>query len=267
MNYGKTSLDAIKQVFDEIGKGDRKFIINTSVPILKLREGDNCIRILPPTASRTGQFFGLKIYVHNTVGINKDSFLCVDKMDWIRNKTDLIKCIICSEGRKAKVAGASDEEIREFIPYRKFLFNVVDMDKPHEGIKVWIAPSSVVDDIMILCLDKRTKSFKDISSPQNGQNIYITREGQGVRTKYKGIQLEDPSPIARPEWLDQMYELENILIIPTKKDFETLFGNENVTVESVPTPSEEESITSEPSVPESISDRIRQRMRERFGDK
>ena len=133
--------------------------------------------------------------------------------------------IICQEIQRLQKSGATEEEYRHLFPRKKVLFNVVDMDRQQEGVKVWVAPYTAADDIVRLCYDKRTKEIHDISHPVNGYDVFITREGEGLTTKYKGIQLDrNPSSIANENWLDELYDLREILIIPDEKDMKQVLG-------------------------------------------
>ena len=227
------SREALNKYYEKIGQGDRSFFVNPDVPLYKMPVGEQSLRILP--SIEPGEFFGEEIWVHEWVGMNKDSFLCMEKMK--RNEDDI--CPFCEQAKRLSKANASFEELLPFKPRKKVLLNVVDLKAEKDGTKVWIAPFTVVDEILLASYDRKAKTPRDIADPDEGHDIYITRDGDGKTTKYKGIQM-DPSPTSVEDaWLDNRFDLKGILIYPSERDMisaiESMAGA--VEIDERPTPS------------------------------
>jgi hypothetical protein len=210
--WGKAGVDAIKKYYDGIGKGNREFFLRSEIPLFSMTVGDHVLRIMPP--KNPGEFFGLEIFVHSGIGANKDSFLCTGRTKLFEGKLD---CPACAKAQKLSNQDASDEEIMVYRARKKVLFNIVDMDKPRDGVKIWVAPITAADDIVRLCYDKRTKKMVDITDPEAGYDIFITREGEGLATRYKGIQLDKTPSAIESAFLDELHDLEETLSIPDDK--------------------------------------------------
>ena len=212
--YKDESLNAIQKYFDQIGTGDRKTYLSVDIPLYKMPVGDQAIRVLP--SSEPGEFFGKEIYVHEFIGMNKDYFLCVDKL----RRTEDDVCPFCERAKHLSKNNATFEEIQPFKPRKKVLLNIIDLKNEKDGVKIWIAPYTAVDEILLASYDRKAKTPRDISDPDEGHDIFITREGADRNTKYKGIQMDPQSTSVEQSWLDGRYDLEGILIYPNLKDME-----------------------------------------------
>lgn len=212
--YKDENLNAIQKYFDQIGTGDRKTYLSVDIPLYKMPVGDQAIRILP--SLEPGEFFGKEIYVHEFIGMNKDYFLCLDKM----RRTEDDVCPFCERAKQLSKNNATFEEIQPFKPRKKVLLNIIDLKNEKDGVKIWIAPYTAVDEILLASYDRKAKTPRDISDPDEGHDIFITREGADRNTKYKGIQMDPQSTSVEQSWLDGRYDLEGILIYPNIKDME-----------------------------------------------
>jgi hypothetical protein len=212
--YKDENLNAIQKYFDQIGTGDRKTYLSVDIPLYKMPVGDQAIRILP--SLEPGEFFGREIYVHEFIGMNKDYFLCLDKM----RRTEDDVCPFCERAKHLSKSNAPFEEIMPFKPRKKVLLNIIDLKNEKDGVKIWIAPYTAVDEILLASYDRKAKTPRDISDPDEGHDIFITREGADRNTKYKGIQMDPQSTSVEQSWLDGRYDLEGILIYPNLKDME-----------------------------------------------
>lgn len=155
--------------------GSRDNYIKDVVDLYKPGEGDNLIRIIPPTWEGNDHY-GLDIYVHYNVGPDSAAYLCLNKM------LDE-PCPICEERNRAEAEGDKDYA-KKLRPTKRVLFYLVDRDKEAEGIKAWASPWTIDKDIMIQSTDSRTQEFYAVDDPDEGYDITIKREGTGERTEY-----------------------------------------------------------------------------------
>jgi len=213
--------NAIKNYYDGIGRSQRAWIVKSNVKIYSMPERENILRILPPLTA--GEFFGLEVWIHSNVGINKDSFLCGRKSP-LSTKFGFTQCVICDYIASIQRRGGAKEEYDPLRARRRVMFNMVDRDKPSDGVQIWVAPYTAADDIVRLCYDRRTQAIQDISDPVKGYDIFITREGQGINTKYKGIQLDRlPTPV-EDRYLSERILMLDSLVIPKSEDIVTALG-------------------------------------------
>lgn len=174
--------------------------LSQGVTNYKPRTGENNIRILPLTWEDTdtwGKDWAILIHIHYSVGAEKSAYLCLEKM---KNE----ECPVCAAHAEAE----DEEEKRELRAGKAALCYVIDRDNEKAGPQVWRMPLSVYRDIQTRSLDKRTKEVIRIDDPDEGYDISFTKTGEGLQTKYTGIEVaRDPSPISDNEkrqarWLD-----------------------------------------------------------------
>lgn len=163
------------------------------VQLLKLKEGDSTLRILPPSWSEAdddkwGKGWHIEVVLHYGVGPDNATYLCLDKMLGKR-------CPIC-EARRA----ATDDERDQLRPQSRFLCWVIDRANEKAGPQVWSMPVTVFRDINIKSIDKKSNKPIPIDHPDKGFDIYLRKEGTGIKTKYSVDEIDrDPTPLADDE--------------------------------------------------------------------
>jgi len=155
------------------------------------KKNDNYIAILPPPDEES--YWGQLVYVHFRIGVNRSSFLCP-----VRNGIKGGRCPICEEHKNLVDGGEEDADILR--PYRitpRVLYYVLDMESEStmmEGTKLFTAPITLDNNILELVRNKRRSGepdIIDISHPEFGKNVIFTKKGEGLRTEYLGVKLED----------------------------------------------------------------------------
>jgi hypothetical protein len=185
--------------------------LDTPVGVWVPAEGKNRVRILPRTwADDEGPaHWGYEVAIHYSIGPDKGSFLCNQAM-----KGD--KCPVCEE--RARLSRLGDEEgAKELRVSRAVVVYVVDRDKPQDSPKLWKMPMSIFRDICDLSFSGN--NVLAIDHPVEGFDIEFRRAGQGLLTKYSGLQIaRDASPA-----MDSPDELERVLRVisenPVPKSF------------------------------------------------
>lgn len=175
------------------GRDFDTYILDT-VKMFKPTDGDNAIRVLPPTWEGA-EHFGLDIHVHFQVGADAQAYLCPAKM---KNE----RCPICEERDRAMAHG--DQEYADKLkPNRRVLVYLVNRNEEKDGPIVWSMPWTIDRDICKLVVDKRTGEILPIDDPDNGFDIFFERKGKGERTEYIGIAIDRrPSPLGDDRWLE-----------------------------------------------------------------
>lgn len=217
---GKASTEAIQKEIDEIGTYGKGFktVIKDGVKEWKIPVADNCIRNLPPLEN--GTFYGLKIFVHYNVGVNKEQFLC------LAQNFDNETCPVCEHQKQIRNEGASDKEITALYPSKKYLFNIIDMNKKEEGVQLFNCPKTIAENMLSISKEEDTNEPIDISDAEAGYNFYFTRTGVGmIDTKYSGFRIaRKPTMLENPDWLDEIKPLEDALVIPSPEEMEEAVG-------------------------------------------
>ena len=193
--YNAPSADSMKKRASQNGSS-RDQMFAQDVNLFTPAEGDNTVRVLPPTWD-DAQHFGYDVYVHYDVGPDGAAYLCLEKMEGK-------PCPICEERKRAADSGDSDYADK-LKPNKRVLVYVVDRDKEKEGLKVWSMSWTIDRDLCALAVDKRTGEVYAIDDPEDGYDISFERKGTGITTKYLGLQIaRRPSSLGNDAWLDQI---------------------------------------------------------------
>lgn len=182
---------------DGAGGGNDSFLKDV-VRFFKPAEGDNTIRILPPTWD-DAEHYGLDIHVHYGIGPDNAAYLCLDKM---KHKP----CPICEERKRAAAAGDTDyaDELR---PQRRVLMYVLNREKERDGALAWSIGGRMDQDISSLCVDRKSNAALEIDNPDEGYDLEFTRTGTGMKTRYSGMMVaRRPSPLDNDKALDFVQE-------------------------------------------------------------
>jgi hypothetical protein len=176
------------------GGGNFDSFIKSEVKLFTPHDGDNTIRIVPPTWD-DAQHYGVDIYVHYNVGPDNEAYACLKEMKGER-------CPICEERAEAQRKG--DTEYADSLkPSRRVGAFIVDRDNEKDGVLLWTMPFTIDRDICKLVQDKRTGEVLAIDSPYEGYDVEFTREGKGQRTKYVGIMIaRRSSELGDDDWLE-----------------------------------------------------------------
>jgi hypothetical protein len=181
-------------------------------------DGENCIRILPATWD-DAEHFGLDIFVHYNVGPESSAFLDLKRM---KGEPDPI-----SEAYDAATAEGDDEYAKELRSVKRVLVYLINRDKPKEGVQMWAMPWTVDKDIATQSTDSRTRELLYVDDPDDGYDLYITREGTGARTKYTVKIARNPSPVELDNTAMDILEnhpLPNCLIFHTYDHIANVFS-------------------------------------------
>lgn len=200
------------------GGNDFDHILIDGVKMFSVNDGDNIIRILPPTWDDP-EHFGLDIYVHYGIGPDNQAYLCLDKM---QGKP----CPICEERKQA--LHDKDEDYADELKFTKrVLVALIDRDAEKEGPQVWSMPWTIDRDLCKLVIDKRSGEVLPIDDPENGYDIEFSRTGTGMKTKYVGLAVaRRESELGNEKWLDYMVEnpLPNMLNFYDYDHIKKVFG-------------------------------------------
>lgn len=190
--------------------------IKGEFPTYKMKKGDNHVRILPPTWE-PADHYGYEAYVHYNVGPDKASVVC-------NYKTFTTHCPICEARMKLEQKGDKDGAYQLRITKRVLTW-ALDMKDGGKSPVVWDMPWTLDRDIAKVCKDKRTGEIYMIDDPENGYDVFFDKEGEGLTTKYTGIQLSRTPSAVNPRFLDYIQEnpIPQVLRLRTYEEVKALF--------------------------------------------
>jgi hypothetical protein len=165
---------------------ERDSFLKDHVPVWKPNDGENVIRILPPSWEGADHY-GLDVYVHYGVGPDNSTYL-----DLVRMKKGPDP--ITEEMQRARQEG-DEEYAKQLESKKRVLVYLIDRDKPKEGPMMWAMPWTVDKEIAIHSWDSRTQEALPVDSPEDGFDIIINRQGKGARTEYTVKISRNPSPL------------------------------------------------------------------------
>jgi len=187
-----------------------------------LKKGDNAVRILPPTWEGA-RHYGMDIHVHFSVGPDKASVLCPYRMAEQ-------PCPLCEIRARAEKQG--DEDLaKELRPSKRVLVWVIDRKDEDKGPVVWGMPWTLDRDISKVSRDRTTGKFYFVDHPDEGFDIYFDREGEGIGTKYTGVQLARRATSVDEHWIEYVQEhpLPETLLVRDYNEIKELYEGTRAT--------------------------------------
>lgn len=179
-------------------------LVGEGLQFYKPREGENNIRLLPPTWSdldKWGDGWHIDAYVHYNIGLDNSAYLCLEKMTGE-------PCPICEAKNETK----DETERKAFQISRRALVWLIDRDNEKAGPQAWIMPLSLFREINTRCIDKKTGKPILIDDPDEGYDVSFVKEGKEIKTKYLGIEIaRDSTPLSsksskQDQWLEYIQE-------------------------------------------------------------
>ena len=225
----------------------------SSVSFWKCKEDDHEIYIVPyivgeqhPKLKEGKVDFVLDVFVHTKVGINEDSFICL-------NRTYREKCPICEHQAALKESGeADDDEIKALNPTRRNIFNIVCLDSSKDqekGVQVWnVSQWLFTKPLEELAHKKRGGGEIAYADLEEGKVISFRKKGSGMtNTEYTAFEFKDRDEIP-DEVLDAAVCLDELIHKPTYEEVSEAFFQ--LKKESAPDEPDEPDEPEEPEEPE-----------------
>jgi hypothetical protein len=202
--YGEWGDDAAKQDAAASTAGSKAF--------LKLVEGDNVMRFLPPKIGRPSPFaVTYSHYVELPTG-DKVSFNCPRMMA-------KRSCIVCAKGDQLRSSrSAADQKAgKRLFPRLRVYANVIDRNAEEKGVQILAFGKGVMEDLTGIRQNPRKGG--NFTHPETGRDIIIGRKGTGqFDTEYDVAPDIQASPLHHDpgqadEWLEMAYDLDQFLTV------------------------------------------------------
>lgn len=191
--YKQRSSEDVKKR-SEGGSSSFDVYVQEAIKLFTPKEGDNLIRILPPTWP-DAKHYGLDIYLHYQVGADNSAYLCLDKM-----KGE--SCPIC-EARAALQATGDTEAADELKPARRVLVWMINRNEEKDGPIIWSMPWTIDRDLCKLSTNERTGEYLAIDDPEEGFDVEFERKGKAQRTEYIGLRIaRRASELGDDDWME-----------------------------------------------------------------
>jgi len=197
----KTDLEKSREALDEVGKG------LFAIP----KEGKNVYRIVPWKA-----VFFFKAILHygfkRAGGAREMAYPCL----FMFGKKS---CPICDYHEELAKSGSEKKQqlTAKIRPVTKYYVNILDRNRVSEGIKVYGFSNKMMRTLKGYLEDE---DYGDITDPEEGRDIIITREGTTFTNTSYDIRVRAKSTILDYDgWEDEIHNLEEEIVKEVDKDF------------------------------------------------
>ena len=207
MGYGKTNIDKARNEADRIRRSEHG--------IWKPKDGENSIRVMPPWSDDVDTFF-VQGGAHFNVGPQGKVFSCPRQAD------SSAECWLCDLVERLDAGDEADRQEAADLRVRKsWMVNVVDLKDPGAGVRVWKAGVKAFKQLLEYIEDP---DYGDITDPDAGYNIKVTKSGKNLNTDYLVRCAKNPSAFDFPEMLDELNDLEAFLNYEPAETMEAAFN-------------------------------------------
>ena len=182
----KTNMDKVLSKAKELESG----------LFFQLKAGKNEMRILPPW-NDDGMFYHESVihYGFMVEGKNR-AYPC---LKFLGEK----KCPACDLFARLSQGDKEDQKIaRNLRPTAKFFVNVVP--KGSENVKIFALKPKMLKQILGYMADD---DWGDVTDPEEGHNIVIEKEGEGLMTRYEVRVKPKPTGIEVEDWENKLHDL------------------------------------------------------------
>lgn len=223
--FGTFEIEGAEEALSQASKG------GGSTERWKPHTGKNAVRFLPPMVGKKSPFaIQYQHWITNAEGkrvpmncarmMLKQRCACCDKMDALQ-----------------RTGNAADfDAAQQWKPKLSVSANVIDRDDESKGVQVYSFGKMVLDQLVAIRKDARGGG--DFTDPEDGFDILIDKTGEGMKTEYSVRAARDTTPLHDDQaiaagWLDNQYDLDRYLTVPSYDDQLAVLGGEAPVVRDV----------------------------------
>jgi len=204
--WGEWGDDAVKQDLSALNSGQRNY--------MKLTEGDNIVRFLPPKIGKPSPFAVTYSHYMELPDGRKVSFNCPRMMGEKKRP-----CMVCAKGDQLRASRnmADQKAGKRLFPRLRVYANVVDRNDEGAGIKILAFGKGVLESLT--AIRQNARKGGNFTHPLTGRDIIITRKGTGqFDTEYIVNPDVQASPLSHDElqadaWIEASYDLDSFLTV------------------------------------------------------
>ena len=235
----------IAKLAERLADLDSKGNGGSSLDFIKIKDGRNVVRILPPADN--AEWFAKEVFLHYRVGksaTNQNGSTIVCPTTYGDDK----KCPVCELAKElwamsSKKDDKYDKQAKEVARKKRVYFNAIDRaedlsdytkndegkwkntktDEEGSPVKILATGVGVYKEIMGIIVDPE---YGDITDPTEGLDVIITKSGTGFNTSYGVKTVRKESPIGFDEWEECLNDLETLGKTKTYEEIEALMSGE-----------------------------------------
>lgn len=216
---GKLNMDEMKSRLDAESQQNYS---NTDYD--KLQQGKNVRRVLWPKGDKDS--FYSEGYLHFGLGADGKSVATCPKT-WGSKE----KCPICEYVDQLQASKNKDDQklAKDIKAKRRIYINVLNRDDEEETPKVLPIGVTILKGLLETICDA---DYGDITDPEDGRDITITRKGQGLKTEYSVLPKPKSSEVSEsqtPEEIEEaMTDLDSLFIKKSYEELQAILDGEDV---------------------------------------
>ena len=195
----KTDLEASIKALEEVGRNE----------FLQMKEGKNVVRLVPWKEV----FFFKAILHYGLVRFGKNTaYGCLQMF------TKEEECPVCRYIEKLKDSGVpSKMKMADRLKQvTKYYMNALDRAKPEDGIKILgLTPKQMRK----LREHLEDEDYGDITDPDEGRDVIITKETASGRTTYELRVRAKATSLERETWVEELHNLSKDVVNVTTHEF------------------------------------------------
>lgn len=214
---GKLNMDAMKS---QLNAESQNSYSNAEYD--KLQQGKNVRRVLWPKGD--SEYFYSDGYLHFGIGPDGKSVATCPKT-WGQKE----KCPICEMVEQLqKSKNKDDKKLADDIKAKRRIYiNVINRDDEEETPKVLPIGATIFKGLLETICDA---DYGDITDPDTGHDVTITRKGQGLKTEYTVLPKPKATPVSEtqaPEEIEaEMTDLNSLFIKKSYDELKALLDGE-----------------------------------------
>ena len=197
---------------DEGAKADAAITKTGSKSYLKLAEGDNVLRFLPPKPGKPTPLASTFSHYMEMPDGRKFSFNCPRMM---ARKA----CPVCAKGDQLKASRSlADQKLAgRMFPRLRVYANVIDRNAEEMGVQIFAFGKTIMDDLT--AIRQNARKGGNFTHPETGRDIIITRTGKSQQDTRYGVNPDvQSSPLHSDQaqmfaWLDAAYDLDSFMSV------------------------------------------------------
>lgn len=216
---GKLNMDEMKS---RLNAESQQNYSNTDYD--KLQQGKNVRRVLWPKGDKDS--FYSEGYLHFGLGADGKSVATCPKT-WGSKE----KCPICEYVDQLQASKNKDDQklAKDIKAKRRIYINVINRDDEEETPKVLPIGVTILKGLLETICDA---DYGDITDPEDGRDITITRKGQGLKTEYSVLpkpKSSEASENQTPEEIEQaMTDLDSLFIKKSYEELQAILDGEDI---------------------------------------
>lgn len=179
---------------------------------MKLTEGDNVVRFLPPRLGKPSPFAATFSHYMELPDGRKVSFNCPRMMA-------KRACIVCAKGEQLRTSRSlTDQKAgKRLFPRIRVYANVIDRNNEALGVQILAFGKGVMESLTAIRQNPRKGG--NFTHPETGRDIIITRTGTGQFDTEYVVNPDVTSsplhvdPMQAENWLEMAYDLDPFLTV------------------------------------------------------